>query len=207
MKRQARSDDWTTSFDGMANGLVALFGPLIEVAAHDIETDRIVRLWGATSNRSVGEPALLADLPEYGPNDQIIGPYEKWSVTGARIVSVSIIVRRDAEPIGMLCINFDRTPLETASALLNSFVVPTTERPIELFERDWREQIALTAQRVCQENAIDRTRMTRNDRLKVVKAINDAGLFATRNAASVVATAIGASRATVYSLLKEVRGE
>ena len=207
MKKQAAVADWADDFDGIAKGLIALFGTLVGVAAHDIASDRIVKLWGATSGRSVGDPALLSELPSYESDDKFIGPYEKWSIKGARIISVSVIIRRDDVPVGMLCINFDRTPLETASALLSSFAMPAVERPAELFEHDWREQIALTAQRACQENGIDRKRMTRDDRLKVVKAIEDAGLFATRNAASVVGPAIGASRATVYSLLKEVRSQ
>lgn len=202
---QADTPNWVEEFDGVAKGLVALLGPFVEIAAHDIASDRIVGLWGAASGRALGDPALLSELPDYEPGDEVIGPYEKTSIDGARVVSVSIVIRRSDQPVGMLCINFDRTPLETASALLASIAVPVVDRPAELFERDWREQIASRIQEFCQDSHIDRKRMTRADRLDVVRLIDQAGLFAARNAASLVANAIGASRATVYALLKEAR--
>jgi len=73
--------------------------------------------------------------------------------------------------------------------------------------RDWREQIALAVDERCREHGLDRRRLTRDQRGALVEHLDDRGLFATRNAADHAAHALGVSRATVYTLLKEVRGE
>jgi predicted transcriptional regulator YheO len=47
--------------------------------------------------------------------------------------------------------------------------------------------------------------LTRVQRLELVRALDERGLFATRNAAAHAAGSLGVSRTTVYALLKEAR--
>ena len=108
-------------------------------------------------------------------------------------------------PRGLLCINFDRSPLDGMIDLLVRFAAPVEDRPAELFDTDWREQILLVVDEECRSRALRRDRLTREQRLGLVRVLDERGLFATRNAAAHAARALGVSRTTVYALLKEAR--
>jgi len=174
---------------------------------HDLAADEIVALWNPSSGRAVGDPSLLDELPASWREQPVQGPYRKVLADGREISAVSAVVR-DArgEPAGLLCINLDRTPLLDVAQALAALAAPTSPRPPELFDRDWREQIALVVDERLRERALDRRRLTRADRRGLVADLDARGLFATRNAAEHAARALGVSRATVYALLKEVRG-
>lgn len=199
------SPRWLPAYAPIAEAIARLFHPYAEVAVHDLGTDRIVALWNPFSKRKVGDPALLSELPADMGQLGVYGPYAKVLPDGRSLTSVSAVLR-DAKgvPRGLMCINFDRSPLDGAAELLTSFAAPVTPRPPELFNRDWREQIALVIDEACRERHLRRDQLTRDDRLQLVRVLNEKGLFSTRQAANHVALALGVSRATVYSLLKEV---
>ncbi len=198
--------NWLLPHLGTCEAIVALFHPFAEVAVHDIRRDRIVALWNPISERMVGDASLLDALPEYTTGARVIGPYRKVLADGRAITSVSVVLcnAKDARR-GLLCINFDRSPLDGAIELLSRFAAPVVARPPELFDRDWREQIALLVDAECRARRLRRDRLTREQRLALVKLMDERGLFATRNAAAHAARALGASRTTVYALLKEGR--
>jgi predicted transcriptional regulator YheO len=58
---------------------------------------------------------------------------------------------------------------------------------------------------VVPRHGVRRDALTRRDRVEIVRILDDRDLFATKNAAIHVASALGVSRATVYQLLREVR--
>lgn len=196
---------WLPAYEPIAEAIARLFHPYAEVAVHDLGTDRIVALWNSFSRRKVGDPALLSELPADMGRLGVYGPYAKVLPDGRRLTSVSAVLR-DAKgvPRGLMCINFDRSPFDGVTELLSRFAVPATPRPPELFSRDWREQIALVIDEACRERHFRRDQLTRDDRLQLVRLLDEKGLFSTRQAANHVAVALGVSRATVYSLLKEV---
>jgi predicted transcriptional regulator YheO len=188
--------------------VAALLHPHAEVALHELATDTIVGLWNPLSGRRVGEPSLLEELPESWRRRPVQGPYRKLLADGRELSAVSAVVHdAGGTPRGLLCINLDRTPLLDVAALLAGMAAPVQARPAELFARDWREQIALAVEEVCREHGLDRRRLTRADRRALVAQLDQRGLFATRNAAEHAGRALGVSRATVYTLLKEARRE
>jgi predicted transcriptional regulator YheO len=188
--------------------IAALLHPHAEVALHDLATDTIVGLWNPLSGRRVGEPSLLEELPESWQQRPVQGPYRKLLADGRELSAVSAVVHdASGKPRGLLCINLDRTPLLDVATLLARVAAPVEAPPAELFVRDWREQIALAVDELCREHRLDRRRLTRADRRGLVAQLDQRGLFATRNAAELAGRALGVSRATVYSLLKEARGE
>ena len=201
--------EWLRTYAPICEAIARLFHPYAEVAIHDLATDRIVALWNPYSRRAVGDPALLSELPEGigtpGGELGVYGPYAKVLPDGRSLTSVSAVLV-DAKGVrrGLLCVNFDRSPLDGVVELLSRFAAPVTPRPPELFSRDWREQIALAIEEECRLRHLRRDQLTREDRLALVRLLNDKGLFSTRQAASHAALALGVSRATVYSLLKEV---
>jgi D-arginine utilization repressor len=198
--------NWLEPHLPVCEAIVALFAPLAEVAVHDVRRDRIVGIWNPISGRKVGDRSLIAELPSYPGDARVIGPYQKVLADGRAITSVSVVLHNaKGAPRGLLCINFDRSPLDGTIDLLVRFAAPVEDRPAELFERDWREQILLVVDEECRSRHLRRERLTRDQRLDLVRALDEHGLFATRNAAAHAGRALGVSRTTVYALLKEAR--
>ena len=197
---------WLEPHLPVCEAIVALLAPLAEVAVHDIRRDRIVGIWNPISERKIGDRSLIDELPPYSDDARVIGPYPKVLADGRAITSVSVVLHNGkGAPRGLLCINFDRSPLDGTIELLSRFAAPVEERPPELFDRDWREQIALVVDSECRARQLRRDRLSREQRLALVKLMDERGLFATRNAAAHAARALGASRTTIYALLKEAR--
>jgi predicted transcriptional regulator YheO len=190
----------------VCEAVVTLFHPLAEVAVHDIRRDRIVAIWNPISERRVGQRSLLDELPDYPDDARVIGPYAKVLADGRAITSVSVVLQNaKGARRGLLCINFDRAPFDGAAEFLTRFAAAVEERPPELFDRDWREQIALVVDEECRSRRLRRDRLTREQRLDLARVLDERGLFSTRNAAAHAARALGVSRTTVYALLKEAR--
>jgi D-arginine utilization repressor len=189
-------------FTPLIEGIVALLHPHAEVVVHDVKRDRIVALWNPISRRSVGDDSLLRELPVHEAGFGVLGPYEKIGVDGHRITSVTMEI---ADGAGLVCVNLDRFALDTAIEALQRFAQAVTPQPAALFERDWREEIARVVDEWCRQHQVNRDRLNREQRAEIVKLLDDKGLFATRNAGTHVATTLGVSRATIYSLLQEAR--
>jgi predicted transcriptional regulator YheO len=185
-----------------ATALTTLFHPHVEVALHDVARDRLVAIWNAFSARKPGEeslldPELLAGLPQ----GQVLGPYEQIERQGRRLSSVSV---RVDEGRMLLCINFDRSAIDSAALLLSTFAAPREEQPEALFQRDWRATVNGLIEDWCRSNGVPRSALSREDRLSIVADLDKRGVFDTRNAAEHVAAALGVSRATVYNLRKDL---
>jgi D-arginine utilization repressor len=207
MDRAQKPTQRSASFDlapftPLVEGIVALLHPHAEVVVHDVARDRIVALWNPFSKRAVGDASLLSELPEHERGFGVLGPYEKIGVDGHRITSVTMEIANGA---GLVCINLDRFALDSAIDALQRFAQAVTPQPAALFERDWREEIARVVDEWCRQNQYNRDRLKREQRAEIVRLLDEKGLFATRNAGTHVATTLGVSRATIYSLLQEAR--
>ena len=198
--------NWLEPHLPVCEAIVALFAPLAEVAVHDIRRDRIVGIWNPISGRKIGGRSLIEELPPYSEDARVIGPYPKVLADGRAITSVSVVLH-NAKGVarGLLCINFDRSPFDATIDLLVRFAAAAEDRPAELFDKDWREQILLVADEECRSRRLRRDRLTREQRLELVRVLDERGLFSTRNAAAHAGRALGVSRTTVYALLKEAR--
>ena len=200
------SPAWLEPHLPVCEGIAALLHPLAEVAVHDLRRERIVALWNPISARRVGDRSQIAELSQYAEDARVVGPHPKVLADGRAVTSVSIVLHSaKGTKRGLLCIDFDRSPLDGIIELLARFAAPARERPPELVERDWREQIALLVDDECRARRLQRERLGREQRLALVRLIDERGLFATRNAAAHAARALGVSRTTIYALLKEAR--
>jgi predicted transcriptional regulator YheO len=206
MPVKSPTPNWLEPHLPVCEAIVALFSPFAEVAVHDIRRDRIVAIWNPISERRIGDRSLIDELPPYSEDARVIGPYPKVLADGRAITSVSVVLL-NAKGVarGLLCINFDRSPLDGMIDLLVRFAAPVEDRPPELFDRDWREQILLVVDEECRSHRLRRDRLSREQRLDLVRVLDERGLFSTRNAAAHAARALGVSRTTVYTLLKEAR--
>lgn len=193
----------------MCQAVALLLGPYAEVVLHDAERDVVLAVWNPMGRRAPGDPSLLGELDELGPSaPDVYGPYEKLLPDGRRLSSVSAVLRGpDGTPSAVLCVNFDRTPLENAAALLAGFAAPTAPRPEPLFEQDWTERVNETVGRYVRDHGRPLERLGRDDRLAVLGELDRAGVFAVRRAIPVVAGALRISRSTVYTLLAELKAQ
>jgi predicted transcriptional regulator YheO len=197
---------WLEPHLGPCEAIAALFAPYAEVAVHDIRRDRVVGIWNPISRLRVGDRSLIDELPPHPDDAHVVGPYPRQLADGRAVTSVSVVLHNaKGAPRGLLCINFDRSPLDGMIDVLVRFAAPVEDHPAELFEKDWREQISLVVDEECRSRRLRRERLSREQRLGLVRALDERGLFATRNAAVHVANALGVSRTTVYALLKEAR--
>jgi predicted transcriptional regulator YheO len=198
---------WAERVVPTCEAVAELLRPNAEVVLHEIATDTILAVWNSFSGRRAGDQSLLGDSPGDPADGTVLGPYEKVTPEGRRLTSITAAVPDEGGVTrGFVCINLDRSPLDGIIEALTALAAPVVQpRPAPLFERDWREQIALGVDEWCREQGVRRDALTRSDRVAIVGVLDDQDLFATRNAATHVATALGVSRATVYQLLRSTR--
>ncbi|MCU7826324.1 transcriptional regulator [Kitasatospora sp. DSM 101779] len=191
----------------VCQAVALLLGPYAEVVLHDAERDRVLAIWNPHAGRAPGDPSLLGELDRLEPAAQdVFGPYEKLLADGRRLSSVSAVLRgEDGRPSAVLCVNLDRTPLDQAAAVLSRFAAPTVERPEPLFEQDWTERVQEIVGTHVRERGRPVERFGRVERMEVLADLDRAGVFAVRRAVPVVATALKASRSTVYALLADLK--
>jgi D-arginine utilization repressor len=186
-----------------ASAIAALFHPHVEVALHDIAEDRVVAIWSNGSGRQPGDESLLdPQLLGDAPDGHVFGPYEQIDRRGRRLTSVSVRLQQGRL---LLCLNFDRSPLVAAAALLSVLAAPREDPPDALFQRDWRAHINTVIDEWCRASGAARSALTRDQRQALVDELEARGVFDTRHAAAHVAAALDVSRATVYALRKQTR--
>ncbi|MDA0637841.1 PAS domain-containing protein [Nonomuraea sp. MCN248] len=191
----------------VCQAVALLLSPYAEVVLHDPETDQVLEIWNPMTSRAPGDPSFLGELDELPPSaTDVYGPYEKLLADGRRLSSITAILRDpQGETSAVLCVNLDRTPLEQAAAVLSAFGAPTAPRPQPLFEQDWRERVQHVIGARVRETGNPVERLTRQDRLAVLRRLDEDGVLAVRRAAPVVAGALRVSRSTLYNLLAELR--
>ncbi|MEU6343586.1 PAS domain-containing protein [Streptomyces sp. NPDC046977] len=196
-----------TAWSPVCQAVALLLAPHAEVVLHDAATDRVIGIWNPMSVRAPGDPSLLGELDGLDPAGRdVYGPYEKLLPDGRRLTSVSAVLRDAAgAPSAVLCVNFDRTPLDGVAALLAGFAAPTAPRPEALFAEDWTERVNQVVGAYVRERGRSVERLGREDRLALLGELDRAGVFAVRRAVPFVAGALKTSRSTVYSLLAELK--
>lgn len=192
----------------LADALGALFGPLVEVAIHDLATDSLAYIVRPLSPREIGEPSNLRELGL--PNgDGVIGPYEKTNWDGRRLKSVSVML--PGQPATMLCINMDVSRFEALRDTLGMILQPMIDtaggEAGPLLRTDWHEAMNRHIAAWCQERGADARKLDRDGRRALIRSILDVGGFDAPRAAPYVARLLNLSRATVYNEIASIRKE
>ena len=191
----------------IADGIAALLYPFAEAVVHDLGAQSIVHIANNLSRRTVGDSTALEEL-EIGPDEAVIGPYEKKNWDGGRMRAVSIVVRDErAVPIGIVCVNLAMDRFDQARAVLELFTggVQMAPQPDRLFRDDWQDKVITFLHAWLAERQLALGQLTRTQKRDAVLALEAEGAFRARSAAGYVAQLLGMGRATIFQHLRAVR--
>jgi predicted transcriptional regulator YheO len=192
--------------EAIAETIVQLLHPHAEAVLHDLATRKIAKIWNPFSGRKPGEPSDLDDIDPELVEENVAGPYEKASPKGARLKSISAILRdRVGIPRFLLCINLDVSRFDAAAKLLQSFGATSESRPDWMFRQDIREQINLQIADYLKRHNLNMAALDQAGRVALIAFLDESGAFQTRRAVDHIAAALGLSRTTVYVLLRQAR--
>jgi predicted transcriptional regulator YheO len=201
----------------LVQGLAEMFGPDCEVVLHDVGQlpHSIVAIEnGHVTGRSVGDvptDLMLRSLRRAAEG----GPDVRVYVTSSdgKVLKSLAVTLRDAhgDLFGILGLNFDVSGLvQTQRTLANLAAVgrlggealPVAE---EIFADDIRDVVAGMIAKILNEMGKTPAAMSRDEKMEVVKRLEEHGAFLVKRSAEQVADALDLSRYTIFSYLKEIR--
>ncbi len=204
-------------FVPLIRGLAEMFGPDCEVVLHDIGRlpRSIVAIEnGAVTGRDVGDvptDRMLRSLraaSEGGPDVRLY----VTSSDGKVLKSLAVSLRdADGEVFGIFGLNFDVSGVVQSQRTLANFAdvpragsdsPPETE---EIFADDIRDVVAGMVAKILKEVGKTPGAMSRDEKMEVVKRLEERGAFLVKRSAEQVAEALDLSRHTIFSYLKEIR--
>ena len=201
----------------LVEGIAGLLGPTCEVVLHDLAAmpHSIVAIEnGHVTGRRSGD----------APTDQMLRSLRNADETpdvrlyltsrdGKLLKSLAVTLRGDdGRPLGVLGVNLDISDLVHAQRVLTAITtlgkgadgVDPTE---EVFGGDIRDVLAGMITAILNELGKTPATMTREEKMEVVKRLEERGAFLVKRSAEQVAEALDLSRFTVFSYLKEIRHE
>jgi predicted transcriptional regulator YheO len=205
------------ALEPIMKAVAAAVGPHCEVVLHDLSKRDVEHTIVAIENghvtgREVGGPSTnrglellrreAEDHDEYG--------YKGRTGDGRELRSSSVYLRdADGRVIAALCINVDLTPLQAARAALDTALRPAVEEPPARDEEVFASDISEVLDTLI-DGAIARTGKTvalmgRDDRIAVLRFLDERGAFFVKRAVDRVARRLNVSRVTAYNYLEHVR--
>lgn len=200
----------------IGEAVTATVGPSCEIVVHDLRTPEhtVVAISGNLTRRAVGapvpDPELLPANVDRFREDLLL--YRTYTPGGRELVSSTVWVRDESNHIvGALCINMDFANLRLARDLLDRAIAevpaPKSDGGLTTFATSPEEFVAIALKQVVSEIGRPLHQLDRDDKIRVASELDKAGVFALRRAADIVAGELGVSRASVYSYLKDARGD
>jgi predicted transcriptional regulator YheO len=200
----------------VVKGLAEMFGPDCEVVLHDVGRlpHSIVAIEnGAVTGRTVGDVPTDRMLRNLRNSDETQDVRLYVSSQDGRIFkSLAVTLRdEDGEPFGLLGLNFDISEMVKAQrALANVTAVggpggSSAPEEGEIFAADIREVVAGMITSLVAEMGKTPAAMSREEKMEVVKRLEESGAFLVKRSAEQVAEALDLSRYTIFSYLKEIR--
>lgn len=197
-----------------------------EVVLHDLSegNNAIVAIAnGNISGRGLGAPLtalalrFLADK-EYEQHDYKVG-YRGVSRTNGHLRSSTMFIKdEDGRVIGMLCVNFDPSRgLQAANDVLALCGLPPVSsapaaadedgaaQGTEIFVSNIPDVVQGAIEEVTGRPGMPSSRLTMEEKIRIVEALQQAGLFHLKGAVSEVAAQLGSSEATVYRYLSKLK--
>lgn len=209
--------------------LGAALGPDYEVALHDL-TDKNRSIIAIANNhisgREIGAPltnmalSILKDR-RYENSDYQLN-YYGISVNGKDLRSNTFYIKQNGRLIGMLCINFDDSRYRKLSQDILSLCHPDPftglfqpEEPLaevfreepEKFRNSTEAVVADAIARKLEQMGCSAQRLTPEERMQIIAALDEGGIFLLKGAVKDAAAALYCSQASIYRYLAQIRSE
>lgn len=192
--------------------LRALLGKSCEVVIHDISDleHSIVWIEGNVTGRQVG--GMMSDLGLEMLRKGDLHPrfnYRTFTERGKTLKSASIWLRdANGEIFGAFCINLDVTRIAAIQEFVRD-LAPDESRPDlgEEFAADLGDMIDMMIAECEYRLGCGADKMSKDQRIAVVRFLDERGCFQVRNSAPIVASRLGVSRKTIYNYLREIESE
>jgi len=195
-------------------GLARVLGDGAEVVLHELShpQDSVVAIAGNVTGRKVGAPLtdLVLRLMRAGQVGDDLINYPSRSADGKVLRSSTIFIRDEqGELIGCLCINFDITKWMIAKHVIEGYchTTPLGGGAQETFIQDVEVMLRSNIQEVIEQGGIPVSMMKKEDKLRVVKSLDERGIFLIKGAVENVAKFLDVSRYTIYNYLDEIRSQ
>lgn len=202
-------------FDLLKNiglALTSMLGKPCEVVVHDTSDLERSIVWkdGEVTGRKVGDmmPAVALERLRKGE----IHPLFNFTVhteSGQTLRSCRIWLRDSRNRVfGAFCVNLDVTDIvslqESVLSVTREFLEPSVDESYPQVYHDLGEMLdSLIAEA---EYRVGRKvdQMGKEDRVELVRFLEERGAFQVRNSAAIVASRLGVTRKTIYNYLSEI---
>jgi predicted transcriptional regulator YheO len=200
----------------IAEGIVAVVGPHCEVVIHSFEDPEhsAIYIAGNLTGRKPGAPVpdlsfISGDLT-HDAADQL----NYTATIGKKSLQSTTNWIRDSqgEIVGALCINIDYSQLVQARYIIDTLILPRGHPSglvvEETFARNVDELIETSVQKFLKdENLPSIEKIDLDDKIRIVKYLDQKRLFQIRGAINKLANLFNVSRATIYNYRSEKADE
>ena len=185
------------TYKALAQAIVILMDPLVEVVLHNLKTNTICFLAGTLSNRKIGDASLL-DLENPEPQlGQVTYPKLNWD--GRMIKSISVSIEKNF----LMCINCDVSIFSQMQNLTTKLIsTHCPQGPENLFKNDWQERLHQAIHRYLTEKNWKFGSLNTQQKKELTHHLFTQGAFSEKKAADYVAQTLGMSRATIFNHLR-----
>ncbi len=200
-------------------------GPDYEVVLYDlknIDKGIIAIANGHVSGRSLGSPLSVKhldtlekpydEIPDYDVN------YNSLSANNKLLRSSTLVLKSDDAAIGLLCINFDDSKYKDISRTImelchpNELITKNAFESIDEIELSYEsdtlsttiDDVAISAIKKVMANMNLDEKLSKNERMEIVRAINEKGIFNLKGSIGIVAGELGCSEATIYRYIQNI---
>jgi len=190
----------------IAESIAKLLYPFAEVVLHDIKKNQIVEIFNNFTQRRPGDSSCITNFEGFKKGPDIHGPFIHNNFYGYHVkYTTSVLRNEDGEAIGLLCININIEDFQYLQNVYNLFFETKSDSSNldELFNDDWQDRISAFVQKFLKEKSRPLSKLTKQERIKLVRSLHEAGAFRATNAASFTAKILGVSRATIYNYLNK----
>jgi len=199
--------------------LAEVLGDNAEVVLHDISAinSSVVAIRNShVSGRTVGAPATNLALKIMKDNTyrnkNFIANYKGVSGNGKMLRSSTYFIRDEHQKlVGMLCVNIDYDRLVQLRNYLDGIIQFSgetgDEKNVERFSSSVEEIAFDSIETAIKNSGILPERMSQDEKIEIIKELNNNGVFLLKGSVSEVASQLKTSEATVYRYLNKIKKE
>lgn len=200
----------------LMNAIAMHFGRYCEVVLHDLNKTEssLVAIAGNVTGRSVGAPItnfVLEVFQREGEQaEDKIGYYSRTK-DGKTLKSSTIFIREDGMIIGVMCINFVIDEFMLVRTLIDDFCQDNEKQKsdmnseMEYYANNVEEFVENIIEEIMQEEGRSLLYLNRQERVDLIRKLDEKGVFLVKGAVELIANRLGASKHTIYSYIDEAR--